>query len=213
MKRNVNKQVFHKDGPTMFCPLQFDEQGNIRTNAPAQGNRTAHLPTGNARSALFAFFTRTFLGLRPKGKRPAPASGLRLYASPGKAFIFNMDLDHQGWITSALPNSDQELSVHIRSHFYMYSRDIRFLPTSDLEETFEVMACVSQGAMDAGTKMVVLDALATFVGEQETPGREYENFLNQEALENHCSTTSGCDVFLKRKALDGGANDKCKRRK
>jgi len=81
--------------------------------------------------------------------------------------------------------------------------------TSDLE----VMACVSQGAIDAGTKMVVLDALATFVGEQETPGREYDNFLNQEALEKHCSTNSGCDVFLKRKALDGGANDKCKKRK
>jgi hypothetical protein len=78
----------------------------------------------------------------------------------------------------------------------MYSRDIRFLPTSDLEESFEVMACVSQGAMDAGTKMVVLDALATFVGEKETPGRIYKSFLNQEELEHHCSTPgNGCDVF------------------
>jgi hypothetical protein len=110
-----------------------------------------------------------------------------------------MDLDHQGWFTSEIcsrPNSDEELSVHVRSHFYMYSRDIRFLPTSDLEESFEVMACVSQGAMDAGTKMVVLDALATFVGENETQGRNYQSFRNQQELEDHCSTPeNGCDVF------------------
>jgi hypothetical protein len=60
VKRNFNKQMFHKDGPTMFSPLQFDEKGNIRTNAPAKGNRTAHLPPGNARSGLFALYTRTF---------------------------------------------------------------------------------------------------------------------------------------------------------
>jgi len=49
----------------------------------------------------------------------------------------------------------------------------------------------------AGTKMVVLDALATFVGENETPGRNYQSFLNQEELEHHCSTPgNGCDVSL-----------------
>jgi len=27
-RRNLNKQMFHKDGPTMFSPLQFDDEGN-----------------------------------------------------------------------------------------------------------------------------------------------------------------------------------------
>ena len=182
----------------MFDPLQFDAQGNLMTDAPAQANRTAHLPPGNARSGLFAFYTRTFLGLRPT-KGSDPANGLRLYASPGRVIIFNMDKDHQGWLTSDLasrPSNDEELSVHVRSHFYMYSRDMRFLPTSDMEESFEVMACVSQGALDAASKMVVLDGLSTFVGESEAEGRRYVSFRDQEALDKHCSAPSnGCDVF------------------
>ena len=182
----------------MFDPLQFDDQGNIRTTAPAQANRTSPLPLGNARSGLFAFYTRTFLGLRPT-KGSDPASGLRLYASPGRVIIFNMDEDHQGWLTSDIdsrPTNDEELSVHVRSHFYMYSKDMRFLPTSDMEESFEVMACMSQGAFDATNKMVVLDALSTFVGESETDGRKYVSFRNQEELDKHCCAPSnGCDVF------------------
>lgn len=56
----LRKQMFHKDGPTMFDPQQFDANGNILTNAPAQAKRTSALPLGISRSGLFAFFTSTF---------------------------------------------------------------------------------------------------------------------------------------------------------
>ena len=108
-----------------------------------------------ARSGLQAFFSRTFLGLRPKDDFD-PTHGLRLYSSIGRTIIFNMDVDHQGWLTTdqqTRPSSDEELSVHVRGHFYMYSRDLRYLPTSDLEESFEVMSCVAHGGLDAAKKM------------------------------------------------------------
>jgi len=141
--KRLRRQMFHKDGPTMFDPLQFDNIGNILPNAPAQSNRTSPLPPCDARSGLFAFFTRTFLGLPPTNCSD-PTRGLRLYASPGRAIIFYMDREHQGWMTSDFDHADQvqqqcdELSVHVRSHFYMYSSDMRFLPTSDLEERYVV---------------------------------------------------------------------------
>jgi hypothetical protein len=50
----------------------------------------------------------------------------------------------------------------------VYSQDLRYLPTAELEETLEFMACVAHDdGLDAGTKMVVLDALNTFVAGQE----------------------------------------------
>ena len=85
----------------MFDPRQFDSNGNILVDAPAQANRTAVLPLGVARSGLQAFFSRTFLGLRPKDDFD-PTHGLRLYSSIGRTIIFNMDVDHQGWLTTDL---------------------------------------------------------------------------------------------------------------
>jgi len=190
--------MYHKDGPTMYDTRQFDSNGNIRVNAPAQAERTANLPLGIARSGLNAFFARTFLGLRPKDDFD-PTHGLRLYASIGRTIIFNMDTDHQGWLTTdraTRPSSDEELSVHVRGHFYMFSRDLRYLPTSDLEESFEVMSCIAHGGLDAAKKMVVLDALRTFVGECEPLGRAYQSFQNQAELNHHCSDiTNGCDMY------------------
>lgn len=190
------RQMYHKDGPTMFDPRQFDSNGNILVDAPAQANRTAVLPLGVARSGLQAFFSRTFLGLRPKDDFD-PTHGLRLYSSIGRTIIFNMDVDHQGWLTTdqqTRPSSDEELSVHVRGHFYMYSRDLRYLPTSDLEESFEVMSCVAHGELDAAKKMVILDALSTFVDEPEVVDRAYESMRNQAELDRHCST-NGFDTY------------------
>jgi hypothetical protein len=84
----------------------------------------------------------------------------------------------------------EELSVHVRSHFYVYSKDLRYLPTSDLEETLEFLACVAHGeALDGATKMVILDALNTFDQEPESMGRNYTAFENQLALDAHLN---GC---------------------
>jgi hypothetical protein len=182
----------------MFDPRQFDPAGNILPNAPAQAERNKPLPPGSSKSGLFAFFTRTFLGLQPT-ECSFSVRGLRLYASPGRAIIFNMDTDHQGWKTSDLltrPSDCGELSVHIRAHYYMYSKDMRYLPTSDMEESFEVMACVAQGTLDAAKKMVVLDALQTFVDECKPADRDYTSFKDQGELDMHCcDEKNGCDVF------------------
>ena len=80
----------------------------------------------------------------------------------------------------------EELAVHVRSHFYVYSKDLRYLPTSDLEETLEFLACVAHGAaLDGATKMVILDALNTFTEDPQSVGREYSGFKNQAALDHH----------------------------
>jgi hypothetical protein len=83
----------------------------------------------------------------------------------------------------------EELSVHVRSHFYVYSKDLRYLPTDDLEETLEFLACVAHGAaLDDATKMVILYALNTFDEDPKSNGREYTSFENQHALEAHLAS-------------------------
>ena len=78
--------------------------------------------------------------------------------------------------------------MHVRSHFYVYSTDLRYLPTDELEETLEFLACVAHGAaLDGATKMVILDALNTFTEDPESVGREYTGFENQAELDNHLS--------------------------
>ena len=83
----------------------------------------------------------------------------------------------------------EELSVHVRAHFYVYSTDLRYLPTNELEETLEFMACVAHGAaLDDATKMVILHALNTFDEDPKSNGREYTSFENQHALEAHLAS-------------------------
>ena len=80
----------------------------------------------------------------------------------------------------------EELSVHVRAHFYVYSKDLRYLPTGDLEETLEFLACIAHGAaLDGATKMVVLDALNTFDQDPDSIRHQYEGFENQIVLDNH----------------------------
>lgn len=87
----------------------------------------------------------------------------------------------------------EELSVHVRSHFYVYSKDLRYLPTDDLEETLEFLACVAHGAaLDGATKMVILDALNTFIEDPQSVGREYSGFKNQAALDHHLRERNCC---------------------
>jgi hypothetical protein len=77
----------------------------------------------------------------------------------------------------------------VRSHFYVYSKDLRYLPTVDLEETLEFLACFAHGAeLDDATKMVLLDALNTFDQEPVSHGREYTAFENQRALDSHLTS-------------------------
>ena len=104
----TKKQRIHKDGPTMYDKKQFDERGNILPDARGYTERRTPLPSGISVSALFAFFCRTFLGIKPVGavrikkneelRRSCESNSdvsLRLHASIGRAIIFNFDTDHQ----------------------------------------------------------------------------------------------------------------------
>jgi hypothetical protein len=101
----TKKQIMHKDGPTLYDNKQFDERGNILPDAREYTERRTPLPPGISVSALFAFFCRTFLGIKPvvavKTKELARLCAsdsdvsLRLHASIGRAIIFNFDTDHQ----------------------------------------------------------------------------------------------------------------------
>ena len=166
--------------------------------------RNDPLPTlvqGRATSALFAFFTRTFLGLKPAAQidRVHPSKGLRLHAPIGTAVIFYFDEDHQGWKCLSKDerraNPDAELAIHVRAHFYVYSKDLRFLPTSDLEETFEFLACYAQGrCLDEGTKLVMLESLNTFVNEPNPVQNAYSKFQGQQQLDNHVSKVAAPQI-------------------
>ena len=101
----TRKQCFHKDGPTWYDRKQFDDLGNILPDARAYTDRTTPLPPGISLSALFAFFCRTFLGIKPVEVKKVARScdskkcsgSLRLHASIGRAIIFAFDTDHQVW--------------------------------------------------------------------------------------------------------------------
>ncbi len=89
----------------------------------------------------------------------------------------------------------EELSVHVRSHFYVYSNDLRYLPTDNLEETLEFLACVAHGAaLDGATKMVILDALNTFTEDPQSAGRQYTGFENQAGLDHHLRERNCCEL-------------------
>jgi hypothetical protein len=104
----LKNQRFHKDGPTLFDDKQFDDHGNILPRAPYVSKRTIPLPPGISVSALFAFFCRTFLGLKAVERKEAvvdrkelerlcSSHSLRLHARIGRAIIFAFDTDHQVW--------------------------------------------------------------------------------------------------------------------
>lgn len=192
-------QQFHKDGPTLYDEFQFQPNGRIKTNARIQTVRKAPLPTlqkGRATSALFSYFTRTFLGLKPatRSSRVCSSQGLRLHAPLGTAVIFYFDTDHQGWRCRTVDERclwGVELALHVRGHFYVYSKDLRYLPTSDLEETFEFLACYAQGSrLDEATRMVMLDSLNTFVGEPDAKENPYMAFQDQKELNDHIISIS-----------------------
>jgi hypothetical protein len=97
----LQKQCLHKDGPTLYDGKQFDCHGNILPNARGDTTRTIPLPPCISLSALFAFFCRTFLGIkavqRKNLERSCSSGSLRLHARIGRAIIFAFDTDHQVW--------------------------------------------------------------------------------------------------------------------
>lgn len=69
--------------------------------------------------------------------------------------------------------------------------DTKYLPTADLEETFDFLACYAQGSrLDEATRMVMLDSLNTFVGEPDAKENPYIAFQDQKELDRHIITIS-----------------------
>ncbi len=55
------------------------------------------------------------------------------------ALVF--DTDHQGWRCRTVDERclwGVELALHVRGHFYVYSKDLRYLPTSDVEASLKI---------------------------------------------------------------------------
>ena len=107
-----------------------------------------------------------------------------------------------------------ELSIHVRAHFYVYSKDLRYLPTSDLEETLEFLACLAHGSvLDNATKLVVLDSLNTFVEEPDSISNTYSGFANQTELDVHCAQVAENQKRKKRGAECARPSDQMKKKK
>ncbi len=78
--------------------------------------------------------------------------------------------------------------IHARPHFYVYSTDLRKLPTVDVETSLEFMSiCANDSAgatdttADADSRLQVLDCLQTFT--PETADGQF--FESKEQLADH----------------------------
>jgi len=102
---DLRVQGLHTDGPRKYSPQQFDENGNLRADAPATADADTAIPfdllhgPDASTSVLLAFFTNTLLGIPPKsrqGRHHSQATVSKAESVPlgtGVAFLF--DTFHQ----------------------------------------------------------------------------------------------------------------------
>lgn len=155
-------------------------------------------------SALFAFFTKTALGVPcsvQAGSRNW--SSLKLSIPIGTAVLFRFDFLHHGWRCSSEDGypSCVELPVHFRAHFYVLSSKLSALPMANFEALLEFLSVSSLESMDVATQLLMLECLQTFVPwakpyEDENytlkplddfaKSRGYMLFESQDALNEYC---------------------------
>ena len=155
-------------------------------------------------SALFAFFTRTALGVPcsvQAGSRDW--SSLKLRIPIGTAVLFRFDFLHHGWRCSSEDGypSSVELPVHFRAHFYLLSSKLSALPMANFEALLEFLSVSSLESMDVATQLLMLECLQTFVPWAEPHedknytlkplddfaiSRGYMLFESQDALDQYC---------------------------
>ena len=155
-------------------------------------------------SALFAFFTRTALGVPcsvQAGSRDW--SSLKLRIPIGTAVLFRFDFLHHGWRCSSEDGypPNVELPVHFRAHFYLLSSKLSALPMANFEALLEFLSVSSLESMDVATQLLMLECLQTFVPWAEPHedknytlkplddfaiSRGYMLFESQDALDQYC---------------------------
>jgi hypothetical protein len=154
-------------------------------------------------SALFAFFTKTALGVPcsvQAGSRDW--SSLKLHIPIGTAVLFRFDFLHHGWRCSSEDGyPGVELPVHFRAHFYLLSSKLSALPMANFEALLEFLSVSSLESMDAATQLLMLECLQTFVPwakpfedknytlkplDDFAKSRGYMLFESQHALNEYC---------------------------
>jgi hypothetical protein len=155
-------------------------------------------------SALFAFFTKTALGVPcsvQAGSRNW--SSLKLSIPIGTAVLFRFDFLHHGWRCSSEDGypAGVELPVHFRAHFYLLSSKLSALPMANFEALLEFLCVSSLESMDVATELLMLECLQTFVPWAKpyeaknftlkplndfAKSRKYTLFESQEALNDYC---------------------------
>ena len=128
-------------------------------------------------SALFAFFTKTALGVPcsvQAGSRDWPSLKLRIPI--GTAVLFRFDFLHHGWRCSSEDGypPNVELPVHFRAHFYLLSSKLSALPMANFEALLEFLSVSSLESMDVATQLLMLECLQTFVPWAKP--HEYQNY-------------------------------------
>jgi len=146
-------------------------------------------------SALLAFFDDTALGV------PSVEGAILKLAIPmGTAVLFRFDFLHHGW-KCADEKNPENLLVHFRAHFYLFSGRLLELPTFNFEATLEYLSIVCSNTLDSASKLLLLECLQTFVPyvnyqESKTDlkpfkeiaqSRGYSLFANQQVLDLHCA--------------------------
>jgi hypothetical protein len=188
----LHPQGFHWDGPQAFNFNVFDMAGNLRPEAHgckrqrsspwcrmSHGTLDTFLSQNNilldSFSALFAILRGTYIETRSSKRKES----LKVRADLGRAVLFTFSWKHRGKgdnDNSDCDDSEEEdgnndtlPDIHARAHFYVYSTDLRKLPTVDVETSLEFMSiCANESAgatADAASRLQVLDCLQTFTPE------------------------------------------------
>jgi hypothetical protein len=162
-------------------------------------------------SALFAFFTKTALGVPcsvQAGSRDWPSLKLRIPI--GTAVLFRFDFLHHGWRCSSEDGypPNVELPVHFRAHFYLLSSKLSALPMANFEALLEFLSVSSLESMDVATQLLMLECLQTFVPwakpheyqnytlkhlDDFAKSRGYMLFESQDSLDQYCKRQNHSD--------------------
>jgi hypothetical protein len=200
--RNIEFPVYDEDQKAEQKDKLIFLLGNwLQTNATAIPVPSNML---DGASALFAFFTRTALGVPcsvQAGSRDW--SSLKLRIPIGTAVLFRFDFLHHGWRCSSEDGypSSVELPVHFRAHFYLLSSKLSALPMANFEALLEFLSVSSLESMDVATQLLMLECLQTFVPwanphehqdytlkhlDDFAKSRGYKLFESQDALNQYC---------------------------
>jgi hypothetical protein len=175
-------QGFHWDGPRVYNAHTLDMHGHVRSGAPACHRRKNgcwfdlsyqtlspylkdHISImQESFSALFGMFKGTYIETPVSEASSRNIVALRVDVPLGTAIVFTLAWKHRGKGDNAdhVISTRSPVEVHARPHFYVYGKDLRKLPTVDLESTLEFVSLCSQKETNMASQLQVLECLQTF---------------------------------------------------